>query len=51
MNFLTTTLLLRDYLFTFVVFVTVTIYVQNGFSVGSYSIAGSSSIFFKMHTK
>ena len=47
MNFLTTTLLLRAYLFTFVVFVTVTIYVQNGFSVGSYSIAGSSSIFFK----
>ena len=38
MNFLTTTLPLRAYLFTFTVFVTVIIYVQNGFSVGSYSI-------------
>ena len=37
MNFLTTTLPLRAYLFTFVVFVTVTICVQNGFSVGNYS--------------
>ena len=34
MNFLTTTLPLRAYLFTFAVFVTVIIYVQNGFSVG-----------------
>ena len=38
MNFLTTTLPLRAYLFTFNVFVTVVIYVQNGFSVGSYSL-------------
>ena len=38
MNFLTTTLPLRAYLFTFNVFVTAIIYVQNGFSVGSYSL-------------
>ena len=38
MNFLTTTLPLRAYLFTFKVLVTVVIYVQNGFSVGSYSL-------------
>ena len=38
MNLLTTTLPLRVYLLTFVVFVTVIIYVQNGFSVGNYSL-------------
>ena len=38
MNFLTTTLPLRTYLFTFALFITVIIYVQNDFSVGSYSI-------------
>ena len=38
MNFLTTTLPVRAYLFTFVVFVAVIIYVQNCFSVGSYSL-------------
>ena len=38
MNFLTTTLPLCAYLFTFNVFVTAIIYVQNGFSVGSYSL-------------
>ena len=38
MNFLTTRLSLRAYLFTFNVFVTAIIYVQNGFSVGSYSL-------------
>ena len=50
MNFLTTTLPLRAYLFTFnqeriyplllltYVFVTAIIYVQNGFSVDSYSL-------------
>ena len=37
MNFLTTTLPLRTYLFTFALFITVIIYVQNDFSVGSYS--------------
>ena len=37
-NFLTITLPLRAYLFTFNVFVTAIIYVQNGFSVGSYSL-------------
>ena len=37
MNFLTTTLPLRTYLFTFALFITVIIYVQNNFSVGSYS--------------
>ena len=34
----TTTLPLRAYLFTFVVFVTVIIYVQNEFNVGNYSL-------------
>ena len=38
MNFLTTTLPLRAYSFTFVVFVTVVIYVPNSFSVGNYSL-------------
>ena len=38
MNFLTTTLPLLAYLLTFNVFVTTIIYVQNGFSVGSYSL-------------
>ena len=38
LKFLTTTLPLRAYLCTFVVFVTVIIYVQNGFSVGNYSL-------------
>ena len=38
MNFLTTTIPLRAYLFTFNVFVTAIIYVQNGLSVGSYSL-------------
>ena len=38
MNVLTTTLPLRAYLFTFVVFVAAIIYVQDGFSVGSYSL-------------
>ena len=38
MNFLTTTLPWRTYLFTFALFITVIIYVQNDFSVGSYSI-------------
>ena len=38
MNFLITTLPLRTYLFTFALFITVIIYVQNDFSVGSYSI-------------
>ena len=38
MNFLTTTHPLRAYLFTFAVFVTVIIYLQNGFSVGSYAL-------------
>ena len=38
MNFLTTTHPLRAYLFTFAVSVTVIIYLQNGFSVGSYSL-------------
>ena len=38
MNFLTTQIPLRAHLFTFAVFVTVIIYVQNGFSVGSYSL-------------
>ena len=38
MNFLTTTLPLRAYLFIFNVFVTAIIYVQNGFSVGTYSL-------------
>ena len=38
MNFLTTTLPLRAYLFTFNVFVTAIIYEQNGFSVGSYPL-------------
>ena len=37
-QFLTTTLPLRAYLFTFVAFVTVIIYVQNGFSVDNYSL-------------
>ena len=38
MNFLTTTLPLRAYLFTFNIFVTVIINLQNGFSVGNYSL-------------
>ena len=38
MNFLITTLPLRTYLFTFALFITVIIYVQNDFSVGSYSV-------------
>ena len=38
MNYLTTILSLRAYLFTLTVFVTVIIYVENGFSVGSYSL-------------
>ena len=40
MNSLTTTLPLGAYLFAFNVFVTavIIIYVQNGFSVGSYSL-------------
>ena len=38
MNFLITTLPLRTYLFTSALFITVIIYVQNDFSVGSYSI-------------
>ena len=38
MNFLTTTLPLRAYLFSFNVFIKAIIYVQNGLSVGSYSL-------------
>ena len=49
MNFLTTTLPLRAYLFTFAVFVTAIIYVQNGFSVGNYSLNALSSHAFSLH--
>ena len=49
MNFLTTTLPLRAYLFTFAVFVTAIIFVQNGFSVGNYSLNALSSHAFSLH--
>ena len=45
----TTTLPLRAYLFTFAVFVTAIIYVQNGFSVGNYSLNALSSHAFSLH--
>ena len=49
MNFLNTTLPLRAYLFTFAVFVTAIIFVQNGFSVGNYSLNAPSSHPFSLH--
>ena len=49
MNFLTTTLPLRAYLFTFAVFETAIIFVQNGFSVGNYSLNALSSHPFSLH--